>query len=134
MEPSILDLGKFQLPPGMTAKHKSKPPRTWKGQFLRGPVPWNWIKEAMKLPGQALAVGLVLWREAGCQNAMTIRLTPTRLQESGISHQAGRRGVRALEGAGLITIQRKPGRALEVTILLLTERTGMTRKLPAGSF
>jgi hypothetical protein len=66
-----------------------------------------------------LAVGLVLWREVGCEKAMTIRLNLTRLKEIGISRQAGQRVVLALEAARLIVIERKPGRALEVTILLL---------------
>ena len=120
MGPAVLDLESFRLPAGMTAplKAKRKPPRTWKGAFLRGPIPWAWVRTAMALPGRALAVGLIFWREAGCRNAMTIRLTLARLTESGIHPSAGRRAVRTLEAAGLISINRQPGRALEVTILL----------------
>jgi hypothetical protein len=116
----IIDLEKYRLPPGMSApaKPKKKPPRQWRGEFLRGPIPWPWLTAAMALPGRALAVGLVLWRQAGCRKAMTFALTLAKLAECGIHRDTGRRALRALERASLIALRRQPGRAIEVTILL----------------
>jgi hypothetical protein len=70
----------------------------------------------MNLPGRALAVALILWREVGLRKAMTVPLSQTKLRESGIDRYAARRGLRALERDGLVTIRRPPGRCLEVTM------------------
>ena len=115
----MLDLDTLRLRPGMTAppKPKQKPPRYCRTGFLRGPIPWPWLLRAMPLPGRALAVALVLWREAGIRKAMTFSLPQARLREASISPQAGRRGLKALEIASLVTIRRPPGRSLELAIL-----------------
>jgi hypothetical protein len=73
----------------------------------------------MALRGQALALGLVLWREAGIRKAMTFPLSQARLRDAAISRQAARRGLQALERAGLVIVKRLPGRCLELTILEL---------------
>jgi hypothetical protein len=79
----------------------------------------------MKLPGQALAVGLIIWREAGIRNSLTMPLQHARLREAEIKKDTSRRALRSLEMAGLVTISRPPGRCLEVTIL---ETSAMDRK------
>ena len=118
----MLDLDTLRLRPGMTAppKPKQKPPRYCRTGFLRGPIPWPWLLRAMPLPGRALAVALVLWREAGIRKAMTFSLPQARLREASISRHAGRRGLKALEAASLLTIRRPAGRSLEVAILNAT--------------
>jgi DNA-binding transcriptional ArsR family regulator len=83
--------------------------------FLRGPVPWGWLESAARLPGQALAVSLALWRKAGMRRRRTVKLCLGRVG-LGVSKQAARRAVRALEQAGLVTVRRLPGRGLEVTL------------------
>jgi hypothetical protein len=94
-----------------------KPPRHRPGEwFLRGPVPWLWLEAAARLPGKALAVGLCLWREAGRRRQQTVATCLTRAG-LGVSEYAARRALRSLEVAGLVSIRRKPGRGLEVTIL-----------------
>ena len=40
-------------------------------RFLKGPVPWPWLMQAMALPGKALAVGLMLWLEHGMTGRKT---------------------------------------------------------------
>ena len=112
-----LDPERFRLPPNLTAPPNPKPPRRCPAGFLRGPIPWPWLVKAMTLPGRALAVALVLWREAGVRKTMVVPLPQVRLREAGILHDAARRAVRSLELAGLVTIRRPPGRCLEVTIL-----------------
>jgi hypothetical protein len=93
-----------------------KPPRHGPGEwFLRGPVPWAWLEQAARLPGKALALSLVLWREAGRKNRREVRLSLARVC-LGVSEQAARRALRQLAGAGLVFVRRLQGRSLEVTI------------------
>jgi hypothetical protein len=104
--------------PKATAEPSRRPPRHRRGRkFLRGPVPWDWLARAGRLPGCALAVGLVLWQEAGYHRRRTVPYRPAVAAELGVSPKAGRNGLRALEGDRLISIRRPPGRCLEITLL-----------------
>jgi hypothetical protein len=71
----------------------------------------------MLLPGKALAVGLMLWKEAGCERKNTVHFCLARAAADGIPTTTARQAIRRLEAAGLVAIVRKPGRGLEVTIL-----------------
>lgn len=94
-----------------------RPPRHQPGQaFLKGPVPWDWLVQAGQLPGQALHVGLVLWREAGCLNRHTVPFRLSLAVQFGMHQATARRGLHALEKAGLISTRTIPGRHLEVTL------------------
>lgn len=107
------DLVEMYVPTGT----KQRTPQLFKtGRFLKGPVPWLWLKRAMALPGKALAVGLILWQEAGCQKNRTVYFSLARAAADGIPPTTARRAIRALERARLVTICRKPGRGLEVTL------------------
>lgn len=86
-------------------------------RFLKGPVPWPWLLRAMGLPGRALHVGVYVWFFAGLQRSETVVLTMSRLQrELGFSRATATRGLAALEAAGLVSVERAPGRAPRVTI------------------
>lgn len=86
------------------------------GRFLRGPVPWEWIIAAHSLPGQALIVGLCLWRLAGAVGSRTVMLGNAELEPFGIDRATKCRALAALERAGLITVAREPGRFPTVTL------------------
>jgi hypothetical protein len=86
--------------------------REW---FLKGPIPWAWIEKAGLLPGAALLVGLTIWRLAGWQRKPVVTYSLSNSQP--LSLQAARRGLRALEKAGLISIELAPGKASRITIL-----------------
>jgi len=93
-----------------------RPPRHRPGEwFLRGPVPWPWLERAARLPGKALALALVLWREAGRTSCRTVKVSLGRLTLA-VSEQGGRRALRRLEAAGVVSVRRRPGNGLEVTI------------------
>jgi hypothetical protein len=117
MDTPALDLNQIRLPNGWSVPPKRKPPKRLAGGFLRGPIPWPWLVRAMVLPGQALAVALILWREAGIEKRLTVSLKPARLRACRILPAARRRAIRYLTAAGLIVTVSKPGRCLEVTIL-----------------
>lgn len=103
---------------GQERAPRRRPPRHRPGQkFLKGPIPWDWLDRAGRLPGRALAVGLVLWQRAGVQRSRTVRLCQASVAEMGLNEDAVRRGIRRLEGERLIEVARMAGRGLEVTIL-----------------
>lgn len=91
-----------------------KPPRHKRGQeFLCGPVPLPWLRQAATLRGKALAVGIALWFKA----------TGTLWGKLGIHRKSAYRGLSALETAGLITVVRHAGRAPVVTIVEVASPT-----------
>jgi hypothetical protein len=75
-------------------------------RFLKGPIPWPWIEAAARLPGKALAVGLVLWRETGMDGSGPVRLTTAKLAGLGFDRAGKMRALRGLEAAGLVHVER----------------------------
>jgi hypothetical protein len=102
-------------PVDATAKRRPRPRRT--ERFLRGPIPWFWLRLAMVLPGKALAVGLILWQLHGLTGRRTVTFCLARAEADGIPTTTARRAIRELERAGLVSVLRKPGRGLEVKLL-----------------
>ena len=89
------------------------------GRFIKGPIDWDWICRAAPAGGhgRALDVALALLLEHGIKGENTIALSYKRLSELGVDRHAARRGLAALEKAGLVTVERHPGRYPRVTIL-----------------
>jgi hypothetical protein len=85
--------------------------------FLKGPIPWPWLAKAMTLPGKALAIGVMLWREFGCTGNLTVYFSLPRAVAVGIPKSTAHRAVETLEEAGLIKVTRLPGHGLSVEIL-----------------
>ena len=101
------------------------PPRHRKGEtFIKGPIPWAWIHRAMLLPGKALHVALLLWKESGIKRNRTIRFNLSATLTMGMRSGSARRGLRALATAKLVTVRHHPGQALEVTLLETSVETG----------
>jgi hypothetical protein len=73
----------------------------------------------MNLPGKALAVGLIVWRESRLKDNRTVMLSQKKVGLAGIQRNAMRRALRNLEQAGLVSLGRKPGRSIEVTLLVI---------------
>jgi hypothetical protein len=86
-------------------------------KFLRGPIPWDWLQHAARLRGSALHAAVLLWFEAGCRKSQTVSINLTRAAEFRLSPDTMSRALRELETAGLVSVQRPPGRCLQVTIL-----------------
>ena len=93
------------------------PPRHRKGErFLRGPIPLPWLQRAATLPGKALAAGIALWFQAGLTKSARVEFCSKLRNGFGISRQAGYRALTALEGAGLVDVERRRGRCARVTL------------------
>ena len=102
-----------------TGGSKPRLPRHASGErFLKGPIPWSWITSASVAAGRGagLKVAIALWHMAGIQKQATITLHRRLLDELGVDRHAAYRGLRALEGAGLVAVERHPGRLPRVTL------------------
>ena len=109
-DPSRLEPAPSKLPTG----RENLPPRHAPGEkFLKGPIPWRWLELAGLLSGKALAVALVVWREAGCRNERTV---PVNLSAQRIPRRTVQRGLQELERSGLVSVEHRPGRPPLVTL------------------
>jgi hypothetical protein len=119
--PDPFDASALRLPDSLAQTVLQTPKRPPRHQprehFLKGPIPWSWLNAALKLPGRSLHVALLLWKECGCKRRRTVALNVQRAAGVlGVDTTTTRAGLRALEGAKLVTIRLRPGRPLEVTI------------------
>ena len=80
------------------------------------PVPRNALC-LISVRGRALAVGLLLWFARDVRKSEQVRMTTKLLCRFGITRTTGYRALQALESAGLVTVDRKLGRAPRVTII-----------------
>ena len=85
--------------------------------ILRGPVPFDWLCAAAQLPGKSLHVGIALWYTAGLNGSREVALSNVLGRQFGLYRNSKYRGLDWLEEAGLITIERKLGRAPVVSII-----------------
>ena len=74
------------------------------------------MHQAAILPARALHVALAVWYLAGLEKDWQVKLTWSVLARFGLSAYTGRRGLAALELAGLVTVERRPGCCPVVTI------------------
>mgnify|MGYP002526675275 CR=1 FL=1 len=93
------------------------------GEFLCGPIPLPWLIPAAALPGKALAVGVALWFKAGVSRTHTVPASGSLLRRFGVGSGARARGLRLLENAGLIEVERHVGRCPVVTICDVSKKT-----------
>jgi hypothetical protein len=115
----------LRLIPGEGRRSQGHPPASRRaspiqGKFIAGPVDVAWVCRASRLGVKALLVGLALWHVKGLRRSATFILSNLMVQEWGVSRDAKRRGLRALERAGLILIERRGKRSPQVTLVLDT--------------
>jgi hypothetical protein len=104
--------GPLALPP---RKRKARVRRgRW---FIKGPLPGEWIGRASQLSGKALHVGLALWFISGRSKQEVVKLTRAALKLFSLRRDSARRGLAALERAGLVRVSRRRGRCPVVEIL-----------------
>lgn len=95
----------------------SGPRRTdsWR-RFIKGPIPYEWVARAAALPGKALHVAIMIQFHAGVRSGGELVLSLSSMKGFGVSRHAAARGLSALERAGLVAVNRAPGRAPRVTL------------------
>ncbi|HEX2473270.1 MAG TPA: helix-turn-helix domain-containing protein [Lacipirellulaceae bacterium] len=85
--------------------------------FLKGPIPWQWLINAGRLPGKTLHVAIVLWHLVGLRKSLTVCWEPSKAKPFGMDRHTVYRALAILEKAGLVTVNRKKGRCPIVSIL-----------------
>jgi len=116
----VVDLEQFRLKGKATSFEILNPSRRvpqQRGRFLKGPVPLGWLREAGKLPGKTLHVGMELWFQVGLHRSHEVRFSYTSGSEFGVTRHSAYRALRALEQAGLIIVNRHRGRSPIVRIV-----------------
>lgn len=102
-------------------KVSSKAHRT-QGEFLKGPIPLDWLGCAAKLSGKAsLATALAIMFEVGRRRSQEITLTTAILERFGVNRKAKYRALVQLENAGLISVVRQPRRNPLVAVLAIND-------------
>ena len=101
----------------MSPRISPKHPKT-QGEFLKGPIPLDWLGCAAKLPGKSLHAGVALWYVAGLTRSPSVSLSNLSGGKFGLDRNAKYRALAWLESAGLVQVERKLGRAPVVTILV----------------
>jgi hypothetical protein len=71
------------------------------------PVPLEWFGAVADLPGKAVLVALAIQFEAAVQKQKTIELPNRLLKSWGVNPDAKRRGLQALEAAGVVSVKRR---------------------------
>ena len=93
--------------------------RPRKGEhFLKGPVPLIRLEAAARLPGKSLHAGIALWYAAGLTRSRSVALSNIAGGKLGLDRNSKYRALQWLEQSGLVTVERKLGRAPIVTILI----------------
>jgi DNA-binding transcriptional ArsR family regulator len=103
-----------------------------RGAFIKGPLQVQWLLQARLLGVTALSVGLCLWYLRGLRGTDSVVLSNITVREWGVSPDAKARALRALEKAGLVTIERRGKRSPLVTILTLQEAAKKVGADPRG--
>jgi len=102
-------------PPDPTRRPRKRPSV---GYFVRGPIPLAWLSAAGRLPGRSLHVGVLIWFLSGLhRGARTVKLTAQWRGSMGLERHAASRALERLQRAGLVEVDRKPGRSPRVTLL-----------------
>jgi hypothetical protein len=83
----------------------------------------GWLERAAQQPGKALHVGIALWLFAGLRRSGEVCLNLSRLSALGLDRYAASRGLRVLEAAGLVSVDRHAGRVPRVTLLAVLAST-----------
>ena len=113
-----IDVDRMRVRATPKAMRKVRPPRHVKGEgFLKGPIPLDWLEIAALLPGKSLHAGIALWYAAGLTRSGSIPLSNLSGHRFGCDRNAKYRALAWLEGAGLVKVDRKLGRAPMVTLL-----------------
>lgn len=86
------------------------------GRFLKGPIPLEPLAAASCLPGKALAVYIALRHRCDLEGKSTVSLPAALLRSFGVDRDAKARALRVLEQAGLVHVERSPGRAARIAL------------------
>lgn len=106
---------------GERQRHRKEEQRQKRqGLFLAGPVPVEWLTQALKLGSPALKVGLELWLLRGMTKSLVVRPNASR-SLLGLSRRTFQRGLQRLANGGLIRAQQRVGKKTLVALLVSSD-------------
>lgn len=86
--------------------------------FIKGPISLEWISAAAHLPGKAINVALALsWLSGLNKSKEKLKLTNKAYELFNVSRPTALKALNSLEDAGLVKVERGPGRKNRITIL-----------------
>jgi hypothetical protein len=119
---SLSDLESFRIPQVVVPPPRREPssPSAPVNKYLRGPIPLSWLTPACALRGRnVLAVSLARWFQSGLRGRKHgLELSTNSLRDFGVANRMAKsRALDALENAGLVRVEGRPGRNPLVTLL-----------------
>jgi hypothetical protein len=100
--------------------HQGRRASPVKGKYIAGPVPVFWMCQAGRFGVKALLVGLALWHIKGLRKTNMFIVSNLMLRDWSIQSDAKSRGLRKLQRAGLIAMERQGKGSPQVTLLVKT--------------
>lgn len=88
-----------------------------KGYFLKGPIDWEWISAAAKLPGKALHVAIAISMCEAINKKTMFRLSRKWLNDLGVGRSATYRALHQLERLEIIKVERSKGRLPIINVI-----------------
>src|SRR5262249_48913716 len=119
----LSDIGATRLNGG---PRRGRQPSPIRGKFILGPIDVSWLCRASRLGVKALLVGLALWHLKGLRRSNSFEFSNLMVLEWGIEPDAKSRALRALEKAGLISVERRGKRSPRVTLIVEQTSNGNT--------
>ena len=77
----------------------------------------DWLGQAAALPGKTLHVAIALWWRHGMAKGRPFKLTQVALNYMNVERDAASTGLRRLERAGLIKVERRPGQRPTIAVI-----------------
>jgi len=92
-------------------------------RFVKGPIPLPWLIGALTQTPSAVKCALALFYQRGLSRSDSFKIEPARFRELGVDDTSRRRGLKELEGIGLIRLRRETSKSPVVCILPYPPRT-----------
>ena len=98
-------------------ENSSPIPRPSSGEkFIKGPIPYEWLRRALKSGGKSGHLAFAIWWMVGIRKANPVRLTAQILGNFCISTRAAHRLLDDFEQRGLVKVSRRRGRGPDVFV------------------
>jgi hypothetical protein len=89
-----------------------------KNLFVKGPIPLDWLTEVALLPGKCLNVAMAIQWLLGMSGGRPVKLTKRAEMSFNVSGDTSRECLNRLEAAGLIQLDRSPGKRPLIKVIV----------------
>jgi hypothetical protein len=117
MSARIIDFDQLAGPGNDVSVAERQVRRRHNGLFIRGPISYEWFAAASRCPNRALTLAIQLCFMDGCSKGEPIAINLSRQTNLGLDRWAAQRALKALEAAGLVSVERRNGARPVVTLL-----------------